>query len=210
MFQGMKGDGAITFAAAEAQSGALDRLSAAVKAASASKGPPPVERWNPPFCGDIDMRIAADGTWFYNGTPIGRPALVKLFASIVRKDPDRYVLVTPVERVGIAVEDAPFLAVEMAVHGDGPSRDIAFRTNVDDLVAVDDAHPLRFEKDASGGVKPYVRVRGELWALVTRALTYDLLDLGEDRDVDGVSWFGVSVKGRFFPVAPAAEKTVSS
>src|SRR5829696_6902119 len=209
MFQGMRGDGAITFAAAEAQSGALDRLSAAVKAASTSKGPPPVERWNPPFCGDIDMRIAADGTWFYNGTPIGRPALVKLFASILRRDPERFVLVTPVERVGIAVEDAPFLAVEMAVEGEGPGREIAFRTNVDDLVRVDAAHPLRFDKDEAGGIKPYVLVRGGLWALVTRALTYDLVELGEDREVDGVITFGVSVGDRFFPIAPAADRAAS-
>jgi hypothetical protein len=207
MFQGMKGDGAITFAAAEAQSGALDRLSAAVKAASASKGPPPVERWNPPFCGDIDMRIAADGTWFYNGTPIGRPALVKLFASILRKDPDRFVLVTPVERVGILVEDAPFLAVEMAVDGEGTSREIAFRTNVDDLVRVDASHPMRFEKGETGGIKPYVLVRGDLWALVTRALTYDLVALGEDREVDGTMTFGVSVGEAFYPIAPAADKS---
>ncbi len=196
---------AITFSAAGMGGGALDRLSAAVKAAG-SKGPPPVERWNPPFCGDIDMRIAADGTWFYNGTPIGRPALVKLFASILRKDPDRFVLVTPVERVGITVEDAPFLAVEMAVEGDGADRDLAFRTNVDDLVRVDGAHPLRFEKDEAGGVKPYVLVRGGLWALVTRALTYDLVELGEDREIDGITTFGVGIGGQFYPIAPAADK----
>ena len=187
--------------------GALDRLSAAVEAAAGTRGPPPVERWNPPFCGDIDMRIAADGTWFYGGTPIGRPALVKLFASILRRDPERFVLVTPVERVGIAVEDAPFLAVEMAVEGEGTGQAIAFRTNVDDLVRVDAAHPLRFEKDEAGGVKPYVRVRGDLWALVTRALTYDLVELGEDREVDGATMFGVSAGQMFFPIAPAADKT---
>ena len=204
------GDGAITFSAAGNEGGALDRLSAAVKAASTAKGPPPVERWNPPFCGDIDMRIAADGTWFYNGTPVGRPALVKLFASILRKDPDRFVLVTPVERVGIAVEDAPFLAVEMAVEGEGAGRRIAFRTNVDDLAPVDAAHPLRFEKDEAGGVKPYVLVRGDLWALVTRALTYDLVELGEDRDVDGVMTFGVSVEDAFYPIAPTSDKNAQA
>jgi hypothetical protein len=205
MFQGMTEDRPITFSAAGAQGGALDRLSAAVKAASATKGPPPVERWNPPFCGDIDMRIATDGTWFYNGTPIGRPALVRLFASILRRDPDRFVLVTPVERVGIVVEDAPFLAVEMAVEGESAGRQIAFRTNVDDLVRVDAAHPLRFEKNGAGGVKPYVLVRGDLWALVTRALTYDLLELGEDREVGGVMTFGVSVGDAFYAVAPSSE-----
>ena len=196
----------ITFSGGVPRGGALDRLSAAVEAVSGSKGPPPVERWNPPFCGDIDMRISAGGTWFYNGTPIGRPALVKLFASILRRDPDRFVLVTPVERVGITVEDAPFLAVEMAVEGESVDRRIAFRTNVDDLVPVDAAHPLRFETDAAGGIKPYVLVRGDLWALVTRALTYDLVELGEDREVDGCMTFGVSVGDLFFPIAPAADK----
>jgi hypothetical protein len=190
-----------------ADAGALDRLSAAVKGAGAKT--PPVERWNPPFCGDIDMRIAADGAWFYNGTPIGRPALVRLFASILRRDPERFVLVTPVERVGIAVEDAPFLAVEMAVAGDGLGRTIAFRTNVDDLVHVDAAHPLRFDKDEGGGIKPYVLVRGGLWALVTRALTFDLVEVGEDRPVDGALMFGVGVGEMFFPIAPAADKATA-
>ena len=183
---------------------ALSRLSASL-GAGAGKGLPPVERWNPPFCGDIDMRIAADGTWFYNGTPIGRPALVKLFASILRRDPERFVLVTPVERVGIAVEDAPFLAVEMAVEGDGSGRRIAFRTNVDDLVQVDPDHPLRFERDEAGGIRPYLRVRGGLWARVTRPLTYDLIELGEEREAGGESIFGLGVAGQFFPIAPAAE-----
>src|SRR5918993_843662 len=144
----------------------FEALVAAAKVAG-GKGPAPVHLWNPAYCGEIDMRIARDGTWFYGGTPIGRPALVKLFASILRRDPERFVLVTPVERVGIAVEDAPFLAVEMAVEGEGPARTIAFRTNVDDLVRVDAAHPLRFEKGEACGVKPYVLVRGGLWALVT-------------------------------------------
>jgi uncharacterized protein len=197
-------DPPITFSA---DAGALDRLSEAVRAAGSKT--PPVERWNPPFCGDIDMRIAADGTWFYGGTPIGRPALVRLFASILRRDPERFVLVTPVERVGIAVEDAPFLAVEMAVEGEGPARTIAFRTNVDDLVRVDAAHPLRFDKDAGGGIKPYVLVRGGLWALVTRALTYDLVELGEDREVDGVATFGLGVGGMFVPIAPASDKATA-
>jgi len=186
-------------------SGALERLGAALGSAARAKKPPPVERWNPPYCGEIDMRIAADGTWFYNGTPIGRPALVKLFASVLRKDPDRFVLVTPVERVGVVVEDAPFQAVEMAVEGEGDGRRIAFRTNVDDLVSVDADHPLHFERDPAGGVKPYVRVRGDLWARATRALAYDLVDLGEERDVDGQAVFGLSAAGCFFPIAPASE-----
>jgi len=184
---------------------ALERLSAALGDIARGKGRPPVERWNPAYCGEIDMRIAADGTWFYNGTPIGRPALVKLFASILRKDPECYVLVTPVERVGITVEDAPFQAVEMAVEGDGAGREIAFRTNVDDLVTVGPDHPLRFERDAFGGIKPYLRVRGELWARVTRALTFDLIELGEDRAIGGNRMFGVRVGGDFYSIALASE-----
>ena len=123
---------------------ALARLTEALGAEAKRKGPPPVERWNPAYCGEIDMRIAADGTWHYMGTPINRPALVRLFSTVLRKDPERYVLVTPVERVGIAVEDVPFLAVEMAVEGEGDGRQIAFRTNVEDVVQVGAVHPLRF------------------------------------------------------------------
>ncbi len=180
---------------------ALGRLKAALGDHRDGKGSLPVERWNPPFCGDLDMRIAADGTWFYMGTPIGRPALVKLFASVLRKDPERYVLVTPVERVGIAVEDVPFMAVEMAVEGEGRERNVAFRTNVDDLVEVGPDHPLRFEADQAGAVKPYVLIRGELWARLTRALAYDLIELGEDRSAEGASAdFGVFVRNAFYPV----------
>ncbi|HZB38434.1 MAG TPA: DUF1285 domain-containing protein [Beijerinckiaceae bacterium] len=189
----------------KASSGAIERLSAALDAARRGKGPPPVERWNPAYCGEIDMRIAADGTWFYNGSPIGRLPLVKLFASILRKDPERYVLVTPVERVGIAVEDAPFQALEMAVDGEGAERRIAFRTNVDDLVTVGPGHPLRFDRAPAGGVKPYVRVRGDLWARVTRALTYDLIALGEERELSGERMFGVAAARSFYPIAPASE-----
>lgn len=169
------------------------------------KSLPPVERWNPPFCGDIDMRITADGTWFYLGTPIGRPALVKLFSSVLRKDGDTYVLVTPVEKVGITVEDAPFQAVEMVVEGQGEARSLAFRTQVDDVVGADAEHPIRFEPSAKGGLKPYVHVRRDLWARVTRAVTYDLLALGEVRDVAGVAMFGVFAGGLFHPAVPASE-----
>lgn len=184
---------------------ALARLAEALGPAANRKGPPPVERWNPAYCGEIDMRIAADGTWHYNGSPIARPALVRLFSTVLRKDPERHVLVTPVERLGIEVEDMPFLAVEMAVDGDGEGRRIAFRTNVDDLVAVDAEHPLRFETDANGGMRPAVRVRGDLWARVTRALALDLVELGEKRMVEGRSTFGVAAAGQFFPIAPAAD-----
>ncbi|WP_439497757.1 DUF1285 domain-containing protein [Bosea sp. (in: a-proteobacteria)] len=183
---------------------AMERLLGALQDGKA-RGLPPVERWNPPFCGDLDMRIAADGTWFYLGTPIGRPALVKLFSSVLKREGDAYFLVTPVEKVGIIVEDAPFQAVEMVVEGEGEGRSIAFRTQVDDVVSVGPEHALRFEREAKDGLKPYIHIRRDLWARVTRALTYDLLALGEVRAVDGVSMFGVAAGGAFYPAAPASE-----
>lgn len=178
-----------------------DAFARLLATAGAQKGKPPVERWNPPYCGEIGMRIAADGTWFYQGSPIGRRPLVKLFASILRKDPGGHVLVTPVERVGIEVEDAPFLAVEMAVEGEGDHGAITFRTNVDDLVSVGPDNPLRFDEDERGGVKPYVLVRAGLWALVTRALMFDLVAMGEERVVDGETLFGVAAGGVFHVIA---------
>ncbi|WP_232629538.1 DUF1285 domain-containing protein [Methylobacterium sp. Leaf118] len=181
---------------------ALARLSAALGDLP-TRGPPPVERWNPEHCGAIDIRIAADGTWFHNGTPIRRPKLVRLFASILRREPDgATVLVTPVEKVRIQVDDTPFLAVEMAVEGAGEGRRIAFRTNVDDLVAADAEHPLRFQ-DGPDGLKPEIRVRGGLTARVSRALTYDLVDLAETRRIEGEDWFGLWAGGVFHRIAPA-------
>lgn len=160
--------------------------------------------WHPPFCGDIDMRIASDGTWYYLGTPIGRPALVKLFASILRKDPDRFVLVTPVEMVGITVEDAPFLAVALSCEEiDGVPR-LTFRTNVDDVVTAGPDHPLRFEEESSGGLKPYVRVRGDLWAKLTRPIFYDLVAQGQDHVINDLRMFGVASDGAFFPMIEAS------
>jgi hypothetical protein len=167
------------------------------------EGPPP--SWNPPDCGDIDMHIAADGTWFYCGSPIGRAPLVQLFASVMRREGDRYVLVTPVEKIGIKVDDAPFLAVEMRPEDEAAAPRLTFRTNVEDMVTVDSEHPLRFERGASEGLKPYVRVRGELWALVKRALFYDLVALGRTERVANEDWFGVRSGGLFFPVCPASE-----
>jgi len=164
----------------------------------AERGPAPVHLWNPPYCGEIDMRIARDGTWFYNRTPIGRPALVKLFSSVLRKDPERYVLVTPVERVGIVVEDAPFLGVELLRDGEDEGQVLRLRTNVDEWVEISAKNPLRFEPGESGGIKPYVLVRGDLWALVKRALFYDLAAWGCERD----EFFGVWSAGAFFPMAP--------
>nr|WP_224407832.1 DUF1285 domain-containing protein [Afifella sp. IM 167] len=173
----------------------------------AEEGAParPVEKWNPPHCGRIDMRIAADGTWFYMGTPIGRPALVKLFASVLRREEDgEFVLVTPVEKIGIAVDDAPFLAVEMAAEGEGEGRRITFRTNADDLVVADRDHPLRFEvEDGTLGLKPYLRVRGRLDALLTRALTHDLIGLAEERE----GRLGVVSGGAFFALPQIGEES---
>ena len=169
------------------------------------RGVGPAPAWNPPDCGDIDMRIAADGTWFYCGSPIGRAPLAQLFASVMRREGDRYVLVTPVEKVGIKVEDAPFLAIEMRVKSEGDEPRLTFRTNVEDMVTVDSEHPLRFERGASEGLKPYVRVRGDLWALVKRALFYELVGLGRTERVGNEDWFGVWSSGLFFPMCPAGE-----
>ena len=190
----------------------LEGIAAAVTGEK-RKGPPPVERWNPPFCGDIDMRIASDGTWFYQKTPIGRPALVKLFASVLKRENEKYFLVTPVEKVGIVVEDAPFMAVEMqVVAAEHPllpnlfdADVLRFRTNVDDFVDAGPGHALRFDLDAAtGGLKPYLHVRRDLWAKVTRALFYDLVERGEERDVDGKQMFGVASAGGFFAMAEAS------
>jgi hypothetical protein len=176
---------------------------AAAASAAAARGLPPVHLWDPPFCGDLDMRIARDGTWFYLGTPIGRPALVRLFASILKREGDRYFLVTPVEKVGIAVEDAPFVAVDFDV-ADGPEgRAITFRTNLDDLAAAGPDHPIRCPRDAlTGEPAPYVLIRRNLEARIDRKSFYRLAELGEH---DGAGWFGVRSGGVFFPLIPSAE-----
>jgi uncharacterized protein len=183
--------------------GALRGLSGVATGRLCGRGPAP--SWNPPDCGDIDMRIAADGTWLYCGSPIGRAPLVQLFASILRREGERYVLVTPVEKVGIKVDDAPFLAVEMLLEGEAERPRLKFRTNVEDVVTIDSEHPLRFEHGASDGLKPYVRVRGDLWALVKRALFYDLVNLGGIERVVNEDWFGVRSCDLFFPMCPASE-----
>jgi hypothetical protein len=188
---------------AKAGQGGLEAIAAGLP--RENRGLPPVERWDPPFCGDIDMRIAADGTWFYQKTPIGRPALVKLFASVLKREGEKYFLVTPVEKVGIAVEDVPFLAVEMKVTAGEGGRVLQFRTNVDDWIAAGPGHALRFEQQSvTGGLKPYVHVRRELWAKITRALFYDLVALGEERDFGGMAMFGVVSGDEFFTMAEAS------
>ncbi|MCV0423893.1 MAG: DUF1285 domain-containing protein [Roseibium sp.] len=182
-----------------------DGLKALMSRADAQdKSSPPVEKWNPPFCGDLDIRIARDGTWYYLGSPIGREALVKLFASVLRKDEDgKHYLVTPVEKIGITVDDAPLLAVEMAVEDAGEKQVLTVRTNLGDLVAIGAEHPLRFEKEPdSGGLKPYVHIRGRLEALFTRALMYQLADMiAEHKDEDG-SRMGIWSGGTYFPIDP--------
>ena len=187
------------------------------------RGPAPVHLWNPAYCGEIDMRIAADGSWHYNGSPINRIAMVKLFASILRKDKDRYVLVTPVERVGICVDDAPFIAIQLDTEHSDTSKRLFIRTNLDDVVEVGAQHPMRFTVLPDGGVKPYIHIRGDLWALASRSLTHELLELGiivqspvydansiattiEDTPQTNVAAvFGIRSGDSFFPVGPVRE-----
>ena len=180
----------------------LDSITGAL--AATGRGLPPVELWDPPFCGNLDMRIATDGTWYYLKTPIGRPALVKLFASVLTREGDDYFLVTPVENCGIQVEDAPFLAVELRVADDESGKVLNFRTNVDEWIACGSAHELRFDPEPrNGGLKPYLHVRRGLWAKVTRSLFFDLVGLGEERQIGDEAMFGVASMGVFFPMAPA-------
>ncbi|MFB2550626.1 DUF1285 domain-containing protein [Ensifer soli] len=178
---------------------------AAGTAGDPARGLPPVERWDPPFCGDIDMEIRADGTWFYLGTPIGRQPLVRLFSTVLRRDADGATyLVTPVEKLRIRVADAPFVAVEMTQTWRDGVPVLTFRTNVGDVVEAGEAHPLRFTvTGAAGGLKPYLHVRGRLEALLSRALMYDLVALGEEVAVEGRAMFAVRSAGAVFPIMPA-------
>ncbi|WP_353473378.1 DUF1285 domain-containing protein [Salipiger sp. H15] len=182
-----------------------DGIAAAARAAS-GRGLPPVERWNPPFCGDLDMRIARDGTWFYLGTPIGRFELVKLFSSILRKDGDDYFLVTPVERVGITVEDAPFVATDFEAEGDGDAQVLTFQTHVGDFAVAGPEHPIRVVRDAeTGEPSPYIHVRRNLEALIDRKSFYRLVELGQHHEHEGARWFGLWSSGAFFPMIPSEE-----
>ena len=165
-----------------------------------SKGLPPVEKWDPPNCGDIGMKITRDGVWYYQGSPIGRKKLMRLFSTILRRDEDgMHYLVTPVEKVPVEVEDAPFLAVEMEAEGEGEAQILYFRTNVDDIVRAGAAHPLRFEIDTeSGEPAPYIHIRGRLEALINRAVFYDMVELGCEADIHGEAQFGLWSDGVFF------------
>lgn len=177
-----------------------ENLASAARKAAASGAP--VHLWNPPFCGDIDMRIARDGTWFYLGTPIGRMPMVKLFSTIIRREGDAYFLVTPVEKVGITVDDAPFVAVDF----DLTDGNVVFVTNVGDRVPAGSEHPIRVTRDPeTGEPAPYVLVRANLEALIDRKSFYRLVELGEVATHDGQEWFGIHSAGAFFPMIPAAE-----
>ena len=161
---------------------------------------PSIDKWNPPFCGDIDMRIAADGTWFYLGTPIGRPALVRLFSTILRREPDgSYVLVTPVEKVGLKVEDAPFMAVRVDAAGTGPGQKLTFMTNVGDSVTAGLDHPMRVvHRGTEREPRPYVHVRGGLEARIARPVFYELVNMSEERAPNTGRELGVWSDGAFF------------
>lgn len=169
-----------------------------------SKGLPPVHLWNPDFCGDIDMRIARDGTWYYLGTPVGRKPMVRLFSSILRRDGDDYFLITPVEKVGIRVDDAPFVAVLLEVEGEGEQQVLRFTTQVDDQVEAGPDHPLRVEIDPqSQEPSPYIRIRSNLDALVHRNVFYQLVELAVPKVVEGQEWLGVWSQGVFYPIGQA-------
>ena len=164
------------------------------------KGLPPVEKWNPPFCGDLDMRIARDGTWFYQGTPIGRPGLVKLFSSILKREGAAYFLVTPVEKVGITVDDAPFVAIDFDPSGTAQSQTLTFTTHVGDTAVAGPDHPIRVERDPqTGEPSPYILIRANLEALIDRKSFYRLVDLGTHHE----GWFGVWSSGAFFGIIPS-------
>lgn len=179
-----------------------DSIAASAQAARKKKGHPPVHLWNPPFCGDLDMEIRRDGTWFYLGTPIGRPGLVKLFSSILKKEDGKYFLVTPVEKVGIRVEDAPFVALDFTATGDGPDQVITFTTHVEDSATAGPDNPIRVVRDPeTGEPSPYILMRANLEALIDRKSFYRLVDLGVEHE----GWFGVWSSGQFFPIIPADE-----
>ena len=180
-------------------------LAASAKAAK-TRGLPPVHLWNPPFCGDIDMRIARDGTWFYEGSRIQRHELVRLFSSILKREGHAYFLVTPVEKVGIIVDDAPFVAVDFTVVGHGDGQDVTFETHVGDMVRADSNHPIRVALDpASGEPAPYVMVRDGLEALIARSVFYQLVDIGEEQEVDGQTILGLWSGGEFFTIGATTD-----
>jgi hypothetical protein len=157
-----------------------------------------VHLWNPPHCGEIDIRIRPDGTWLHEGTPIGRPALVRLFSTVLRKDPDGFCLVTPVEKLRITVEDAPFVAIGMAREGDA----LRFVTNVGDIVEAGPEHAIRVDTAPTGEPRPYLHVRAGLEALITRSVFYELVEIGEPRPGPDRHRLAVASGGCWFDLGP--------
>ena len=178
---------------------------AAAASKAAKKGPPPVHLWNPPFCGDLDMEIKRDGTWFYLGTPIGREALVRLFASGLKLEDGKFFLVTPVEKVGIRVEDAPFIAVDCDISGKGAEQVLRFTTNVGDEVTAGPDHAIRVIRLEDDEPQPYLHVRRGLEAKIDRKTFYRLVDIARPAAHEGQDWLGLWSRGQFFPIIPMAE-----
>ena len=183
----------------ETRSG-LEGVMAAAKAQAPGRGLPPVHLWNPTHCGDIDIVIRKDGLWFHEGSPIGREALVRLFSTVLRKDPDGFHLVTPVEKMRITVEDAPFIATRV----DAADGRLTFQTNVGDEVVAGPEHQIRVEADpATGEPRPYIHVRRGLEALISRPVFYELVELSVERDTPEGPRFEVASDGAWFPIGPA-------
>ena len=180
-----------------------ESIADAASEATKSGDLPPVHLWNPPLTGDIDIEIRRDGTWIHEGAPIRRAPMVRLFSSILRRDGDEFFLVTPVEKVRIRVEDAPFVALDANAAGDGPDQVVTLTTNVGDTVTAGPEHPIRVERNpATGEPSPYLLVRVNLEALIDRKTFYRLVDLCSEHDHDGGRWHGLWSGGRFFPFAP--------
>lgn len=181
------------------------RYAAALEGAG-EKSLPPVHLWNPEFCGDIDMTIKRDGIWFHEGTPIGRARLVRLFSTVLKREGDEYFLVTPVEKMRITVEDAPFIAVLMRAEGKGEKQRLIFTSNVGDEAVAGPDHNLAFRKNPNSGEgAPYIDMRKGLEGRIARAVFYDLVELGETHQIDGEEKFGVWSEGVFFPFGAADE-----
>jgi hypothetical protein len=177
----------------------LNEVAAAARQAP-GRGLPPVHLWNPAHCGEIDIVIRRDGVWFHEGTPIGREPLVRLFSTVLRKDPDGFHLVTPVEKLKITVEDAPFIAVRV----DREGRALKFLTNVGDVVEAGPDNPIRIEADpATGEPRPYLHVRRGLEARISRPVFYELVEMAQERATPEGPQLGVWSNGAWFPVGPA-------
>jgi hypothetical protein len=182
--------------------------SVTIAAKGGKKGPAPVHLWNPPYCGEIDIRIARDGLWYYLGTPIGRQPLVDLFAGVLKLEDGKYFLVTPVEKVGITVEDAPLFVVDAEASGEGRAQNVTFYTRTGDVVVADADHRLRVTRDPGDGEpSPYIHIRSGLEARIDRKTFYRLVDLCCHETLDAGDWFGLWSGGTFFPVIPSAELT---